>query len=245
VVRVLIAEDEEILLQSLQLKLQKFWPQAEIVALCRDGHSALQALEQLQPDVAFLDIQMGALSGIDVAFLTQQPCQLVFVTAYDQYAVKAFDKGAVDYLLKPYSDARLQQCISRLQQQLQLTQTIAVSEAPVQRLKLQTGYKIWLQPVDQIRYFRACGRYIEVVLADRTALLRQPMHLLLRQLDPALFWQIHRSLIINIAQLDHVRTGDAEQMWAYLHGVAEPLPVSRSFQHRFRQASPLSSDQAS
>ncbi len=234
-VRVLIAEDEEILLQSLQLKLQKFWPQAEIVALCRDGHSALQALEQLQPDVAFLDIQMGALSGIDVAFLTQQPCQLVFVTAYDQYAVKAFDKGAVDYLLKPYSDARLQQCISRLQQQLQLTQTSTASEAPVQRLKLQTGYKIWLQPVDQIRYFRACGRYIEVVLADRTALLRQPMHLLLRQLDPALFWKIHRSLIINVAQLDHVRTADAEQMWAYLHGVPEPLPVSRSFHHRFRQ----------
>ncbi|ALZ74663.1 LytTR family DNA-binding domain-containing protein [Rheinheimera sp. F8] len=241
-VRILIAEDEEILLQSLVLKLQKFWPAAEIVALCRDGHSALQALEQQQPDVAFLDIQMGALSGIDVAFLSAHACQLVFVTAYDQYAVKAFDKGAVDYLLKPYSDLRLQQCISRLQQQLQLSQTAPTPV--VQRLKLQTGHKIWLQPVQQILYFRACGRYIEVVLPDRTALLRQPMKQLVNQLDPTLFWQIHRSLIINIDQLDHVRSSDAEQLWAYLRGVAEPLPVSRSFQHRFRQTPLLSSDQA-
>lgn len=234
-VRIVLAEDEDILLQSLALKLKRLWPQADIVALCSDGESALEAMLAHQPEVAFLDIQMGQLSGIDVAHLMRHHCKLVLVTAYEQYAVDAFTTGVTDYLLKPYSDQRLLQCIHRLQQQLALPAATPAPTPSLSHLKLQSGYKVWLQPVADICCFRACGRYLEVVMPQRVALLRQSMKCLLAELDPADFWQIHRSLIINIHQLDYVWVQDPDQWWLKLKHCAEPLPISRSFQHLFRQ----------
>ena len=240
-VRLLIAEDEEILRLSLRKKLAKYWPDAELVAECSNGEEALAALEQLQPDVAFLDVQMGSLSGLDVACLTAHLCHLVFVTAYDQYAVKAFEAGAIDYLLKPYSDARLQQCISRLQQRLPQA-PIRLDRALLQptvgsylsQLKLQLGNKIWLQKTADILYFHASGRYVEVVTTEREFVVRTPLKELEKQLDPQLFWRIHRSTLINIQQLDHVKTLDSEQMQAWMKGGNKPLAISRSAQHLFK-----------
>lgn len=231
-VRIVLAEDEDILLRSLALKIQRLWPQAQIVAQCSDGESALEAMLTHQPDVAFLDIQMGQLSGLEVAQFMRNHCKLVLVTAYEQYAIPAFDTGVVDYLLKPYSDQRLLQCIQRLQQVLALPAPPPI--APIQRLKLQSGYKMWLQPVAEVSYFRACGRYLEVVTPQRVALLRQSMKCLLAELDPADFWQIHRSYIINVRQLVHVRMQDPDQWWAQLQHQPQPLPISRSYQHLFR-----------
>ncbi|CAM5226079.1 LytR/AlgR family response regulator transcription factor [Alishewanella longhuensis] len=242
-VSIIIAEDEEILRLSLRKKLNKFWPEAQIVAECCSGEEALAALEQLQPDIAFLDVQMGALSGIDVACCNLSPCELVFVTAYDQYAIKAFETGAIDYLLKPYSDARLQQCIARLQQRLSARQPAAVAipgdnastQLPyLDKLTLQLGNKIWLQQSKDILYFHANGRYVEVKTTEREFVVRTPLKELERLLDPAQFWRIHRSTIINITWLDFINTADSDQMLAWMKGCATPLNVSRSAQHLFK-----------
>jgi len=242
-VDIIIAEDEEILLHSLAHKLQKFWPQAKIQKLCVSGEEALAALDELKPQVAFLDIQMGKLTGIDVAFCTSQPCHFVFVTAYDQYAVKAFDAGAIDYLLKPYSDSRLLQCISKLQQKLcsaptgiehLFNQPQLPANFYLKRLKLQIGNRIWLQSVEEIIYFQASGRYVEVVTIERQFVVRMPLKNLLQQLDPELFWRIHRSIVININFLDHVKADDPDQLAALMKHVSKPLPVSRSSQHLFK-----------
>ncbi len=242
--KLLIAEDEEILRLSLAKKLQKYWPAATIVAQCCSGEEALAALEQHQPEVAFLDVQMGALSGLDVACLSSHRCHLVFVTAYDQYAVKAFETGALDYLLKPYSDARLQQCISRLQQRLEQAsppQALDPALFPstqsgkyLRQLTLQLGNKIWLQNTADILYFHASGRYVEVVTTEREFVVRTPLKELEKQLDPAIFWRIHRSTLINSQQLDHVKALDSEQMQAWMKGCSKPLAISRSAQHRFK-----------
>ncbi|OBP14503.1 hypothetical protein A5320_12095 [Rheinheimera sp. SA_1] len=242
-VNIIIAEDEEILLHSLAHKLQKFWPDAQIIRLCRSGEEALAALDELKPQVAFLDIQMGKLTGIDVAFCTGQPCHFVFVTAYDQYAVKAFDAGAIDYLLKPYSDSRLLQCISKLQEKLHrppigIEQLFSQPQLPanfyLKRLKLQIGNRIWLQSVDEVIYFQASGRYVEVVTTARQFVVRMALKNLLQQLDPEMFWRIHRSIVININFLDHVKADDPDQLSAMMKHISKPLPVSRSSQHLFK-----------
>lgn len=241
-VKLLIAEDEEILRLSLCKKLATLWPEAELVAACSNGEDALQAMEQLQPDIAFLDVQMGNLSGLDVACLSAHLCHLVFVTAYDQYAVKAFEAGAIDYLLKPYSDARLQQCIDRLQQRLHQAPVRLDAKlfhpagtAPyLSQLKLQLGNKIWLQKPEDILYFHASGRYVEVMTTEREFVVRTPLKELEKQLNPNMFWRIHRSTLINIQQLDHVKTLDSEQMQAWMKGCNQPLAISRSAQHLFK-----------
>lgn len=245
-VNVLIAEDEPILLNSLVAKIEKYWPQASIVSQCQSGEDALEAIMAYNVDVAFLDIQMGELSGIDVALRANKHCHFVFVTAYDQYAVTAFETGAIDYLLKPYSDTRLQDCINRVQQRLNLPPADISkvlnglqqeSRNFLKRLKIQIGNRIWLVPMHDVLYFQASGRYIKVVTAEREALLRMPLKTLMTQLDPDDFWQIHRSMTININYLDHVSTKDPEQLAVYLKGYATALPVSRSFQHLFRTTS--------
>ena len=242
-IRILIAEDEEILRISLENKLQKFWPQAEIVASVACGQEALEALNRLQPDIAFLDIQMGDLTGIEVVQQTTHSCHTVFITAYDKYAIQAFDTGAIDYLLKPYSDKRLQECIARLNERLSsvpvnlkqlLVNLNSTGESFLKRLKVQIGNKLWLLPVEDVICFKACGRYVKVHTRDREALVRMPLRSLCEQLDPELFWQVHRSTVINIEQLDHINTTDNEQMQAHLKHFTQPVAISRSFSHLFR-----------
>ena len=243
--KVLIADDENILRESLAKKLSQMWPDAQIVAQVASGEDALEALNQLQPQVAFLDIQMGELSGLDAAASAEVDCHFVFITAYDKYAVSAFEAGAVDYLLKPFSNERLQACVSRLQKRLQQRPTDLLTALRLlhksetgylRRLKVQIGARIWLVPVDEVICLKAAGRYVQVVTREREGLMRLPLKVLLAQLDPDVFWQIHRSIVINIEQLDHVRASDSEQYLAYMKGLDEALPVSRSAQHLFRLA---------
>jgi len=242
-VKILIAEDEEILRISLENKLKKFWPSAEIIASVACGQEALEALNHLKPDIAFLDIQMGDLTGIEVAQKTSHNCHTVFITAYDKYAIQAFETGAIDYLLKPYSDKRLQECISRLNERLSsvpinlkqlLIDVNSTGEPFLKRLKVQIGNKLWLLPVEKIICFKACGRYVKVHTSEREALVRMPLRNLCEQLDPDIFWQVHRSTVINIEQLDYVNTTDNEQMQAHLKDFIEPVAISRSFAHLFR-----------
>lgn len=242
---VIIADDEPILLDSLAHKLSRYWPQASVLARCLSGEDALEAMQSHPVQVAFLDIQMGGISGIDVALAANKGCHFVFITAFDHYAVSAFEAGAIDYLLKPYSDERLQACIARVQQRLhsipddisQVLQRLQhqAGHDYLKRLKVQIGNRIWLIAVEDILYLHASGRYVKVVTAEREALLRMPLKSLLSQLDPEYFWQIHRSIVINLRHLDHVNASEPEQLQVYIKGSNTALPVSRSAQHLFRQ----------
>jgi len=247
-INILVAEDEEILRVSLINKLVKYWPQTVSITSVSSGSEALKLLNELKPDIAFLDIQMGDISGIDVVKQTDHCCHVVFVTAYDKYAIQAFDAGAIDYLLKPYSDTRLKECIERVNVRLSsvplnlkqlLLNVNSTGEQYIKRLKIQIGNKIWLTPVEDILCLKASGRYVKVLTKEREALVRMPLKNLCEQLDPDIFWQVHRSTVMNIAHLDHVKNIDHEQIQAHMNNMKEPIAISRSFSHLFRN---LSSD---
>ena len=240
---VLVAEDEEILRVSLTNKLQKHWKQPISITAVASGSEALVTLNSLKPDIAFLDIQMGDMTGIEVIKQTNHCCHIVFVTAYDKYAIQAFDAGAIDYLLKPYSDTRLLECIERLNARLSsvpldlkelLLNVNNSGEQYLKRLKVQIGNKIWLVPTEDIICFKASGRYVKVLTHEREALVRMPLKNLCEQLNPDTFWQVHRSTVINIEHLDHVKNVDHEQIQAHMEHLKEPVPISRSFSHLFR-----------
>jgi DNA-binding LytR/AlgR family response regulator len=242
-VNILIAEDEEILRVSLINKLSKYWPQTVNITSVSSGSEALRVLNELKPDIAFLDIQMGDISGIDAVKQTDHCCHVVFVTAYDKYAIQAFDAGAIDYLLKPYSDARLKECIERVNVRLtsvhldlkQLLLNVNSSGGQyIKRLKMQIGNKIWLVPVENIICLKAFGRYVKVLTKEREALVRMPLKNLCEQLDPDIFWQVHRSTVMNITHLDYVKNIDHEQIQAHMENMKEPVTISRSFSHLFR-----------
>lgn len=242
-INILVAEDEEILRASLVQKLEKYWPQEVRVHSVSSGSEALKQLNLLKPDIAFLDIQMGDMTGMEVAVQTTHCCHIVFVTAYDQYAIDAFDAGAIDYLLKPYSDNRLKECIDRLEVRMsslpldlkQLLESAGKNEKKyLKRLKVQIGNKIWLIDVADIICFTANGRYVKVLTTEREALVRMPLKNLTEQLNPDIFWQIHRSNIINIDHLDYVKNVDHEQVQAHMKNMKEPIAVSRSYSHLFR-----------
>lgn len=240
---IIIADDEPILLESLAKKLAKYWPQANILATCQSGEEALEAIVNNQVHLAFLDIQMGDMTGIEVALKAGKHCHFVFITAFDRYAVSAFEAGAIDYLLKPFSDERLQNCIHRAQQRMQsvpadISQILhslqGETRSYLKRVKVQIGNRIWLITVDDILYLNAFGRYVKVITKDREALIRMPLKSLLTQLDPDHFWQIHRSIVINLNHLDHVNASEPEQLQVFIKGIKSALPVSRSAQHLFR-----------
>lgn len=242
-VNIVLAEDEEILRVGLQNKLTNYWPDAKIEAAVESGAEALSAIEQYKPDIAFLDIQMGDITGIQVSQRLQHQCHIVFVTAFNQYAIEAFDSGAIDYLLKPYSDDRLVKCIERLKLRLQnspldlqnlLRNFNPSGKAYLKRLKVQIGNKIWLTPVENIICLKANGRYVKVITREREGLIRMPLKSLLESLDGESFWQIHRSTIINIKHLDYVRNSEGEQMLAFMKHLSEPIQVSRAYSFQFR-----------
>jgi len=245
-INILVAEDEEILRVSLLAKLQKYWPKTVSITAVSSGSEALEVLNELKPEIAFLDIQMGDISGIEVVKQTNHCCHVVFVTAYDKYAIQAFDAGAIDYLLKPYSDVRLKECIARVNVRLSsvpldlkqlLINVNSSGDQYIKRLKIQIGNKIWLIPVGDIICLKASGRYIKVLTKEREALVRMPLKNLCEQLDPDFFWQVHRSTVMNISHLDHVKNIDHEQVQAHMKNMKEPVAISRSFSHLFRNVS--------
>lgn len=247
-----IAEDEALLRQALLDQLAHAWPQLQVIAACEDGACALEALAEHTPDVAFLDIRMPGLSGLDVAAAAAQVSprtQIVFVTAYDQYAIDAFERGAIDYLLKPICADRLAATVQRLQARVDNPDADALAALlerlgkslprdstvePLTWLTASAGQETRLILVDDVAYFRADNKYTSVVTADGEALLRTPIRDLLERLDPALFKQIHRSTIVNLKAIAGIVRDDSGRGTVRLKSRPETLTVSAPYMALFR-----------
>ncbi len=251
-VSAIIADDEKALREYLKRQLEKTWPELEILAEAENGWQALALISSEKPDIAFLDIRMPGLSGIDVAAKASGHCRIVFVTAYDQYAVDAFEKAAIDYLLKPVTTDRLEKTVSRLKTSLNtplptIRDISDILEAlrrsgqknhPAQYLNwIRAQYRdgIRLIPVDDICYFKASDKYTTVRTPDQEALIRKPITALVRELDPSIFWQIHRSTIVNVRCIDKVSRSMTGQRLLKLKQPSETLIISRTYAHLFKQ----------
>lgn len=241
--RVLIADDEPLLAADLVTRLARLAPWLEIVATVHNGTAALEAIAGLRPDMAFLDIRMPGLTGLDVA-RQAGGCAIVFVTAFDQYAVEAFEQAAVDYLLKPVSDERLLQTLTRLQdRRAPVTEALApllqriLQPAPerLRWIRASHGESLHLVDVGQVLYFQSDDKYTVVMTAEREYLIRTPLRELIEQLDPQQFWQIHRSTLVNVHAVQRVQRELTGRCTLHLRGRAETLTVSRAFAHLFRQ----------
>ena len=250
----IIAEDEALLRQSMRAALEQAWPQLQIAAECEDGASALEAIVEHRPDVAFLDIRMPGLTGLEVAAAAAEACpttQLVFVTAYDQYAIDAFERGAIDYLLKPIATDRLAATVQRVQARagsgqpgaaalVELLRQLDTKLAPPRRepplswITASTGRETRLVLLDDVVYFRADNKYTTVISADGEALLRTPIRELLEVLDPAVFKQIHRGTVVNMKAIAAVTRDDSGKGTLRLRGRPETLSVSQPFMTLFR-----------
>ncbi|MEO6749983.1 MAG: LytTR family DNA-binding domain-containing protein [Casimicrobiaceae bacterium] len=241
----LIAEDEPLLRRQLRDTLALLWPQLSIVAECEDGIEALHAVEQHAPQVAFLDIRMPGLSGLEVARQVSGRCHVVFITAFDEHAVAAFESGAVDYVLKPVEAARLATTVARLKERLhtpppdlrhllaQLARTPA--KGYLNWVQATVGTKLRLITIDEVICFQADAKYTRVLTRDTEALIRKPIKELAQELDPAVFWQVHRGTIVNIRCIDVVQRHDDGRMDVVLAGRSERFAVSQTYQHQFRQ----------
>jgi DNA-binding LytR/AlgR family response regulator len=243
----LIAEDEPLMRERLKEKLAQVWPELEIVAEASDGDEALALFDAHAPSIAFLDIRMPGRTGLDVAAAIGGDCHVVFITAYDQYALAAFEAGAVDYLLKPVEAERLAQTVDRVQRKLaappaDLSALLAELRGSVQRpsqrlrwIKAAVGKQVKLIAVGDVIYFQSDAKYTRVVLAQSEALIRTPLKDLLQDLDPDKFWQVHRSTVVNLDQVAGVLREDAERQFVLLKNRSERLPISRQFTHLFKQ----------
>ena len=247
----IVAEDEPTLRGQLVEQLGQLWPELAIVGEAADGVQALRLLDEHRPDVMFLDIQMPGATGLEVARQASGRCHVVFVTAYDQHAVAAFDQGAVDYVLKPVSAARLFTAVSRLKQRLgspparldvALNGLVSFggASAPATKQYLRwinasVGQNLKLITVDEVSYFQADNKYTRVVTAEGEALIRKPLKELVEELDPNQFWQIHRSTLVNAASIAGVTRDFRGRMLVKLKSRQETLLVSDSYTHRFRQ----------
>ncbi|MBF6022957.1 LytR/AlgR family response regulator transcription factor [Lysobacter niastensis] len=248
-----VAEDEALLRQALIDQLRAAWPELQIVAECEDGASALEALAEHQPQVAFLDIRMPGLTGLEVAAAAAEATpstQIVFVTAYDQYAIDAFERGAVDYLLKPIAPQRLAATVQRLKARTGNNDAAALaalleklgarpsqaaaSPPPLTWITASAGRETRLILVDEVAYFRADNKYTTVVTAEGEALLRTPIRELLSMLDPATFKQIHRSTIVNLKAIAGIVRDDSGRGTVRLKSRPETLTVSAPFMTLFR-----------
>ncbi|MFZ6843237.1 LytR/AlgR family response regulator transcription factor [Undibacterium sp. RuTC16W] len=253
-----VAEDEDLLRLSLLESLEEVWPDLKIIAVCDDGGSALEAIAMHQPDIAFLDIRMPGLSGLEVAeamTMISPKTQIVFVTAYNQYAIDAFEKGAVDYLLKPITNERLLSTAKRLQtraingnysvtndsatmttliKQLSSSLSNPARPEPLVWITASAGTETRLIMIDDVAYFQADNKYTVVMTAQGEALLRKPIKELLDLLDPAIFKQIHRSTIVNIKAIASITREDTGKGIIKLKTRPETLSVSQPFMIIFR-----------
>ena len=245
----IIAEDEPTQREELSRLLHSHWPGLSILASCEDGLVAMEAIHTLTPQVAFLDIRMPGVSGIEVARAASGRTHVVFVTAYDEYAVTAFETGAADYLLKPVTAERLAQTISRVQQRLtahspqDLTRLLSLldtqtrTQQSARQLKWITaslGDTVKMFAIDDILFFQAQDKYVRVVTAADEAVIRTPLKELIIQLDPEVFWQIHRSTIVRASAIDRVQKDSLGHYHARIKGTTEQLPISSAFHSRFR-----------
>ena len=254
----LIADDEPLLRDALRRQLAKAWPELEIVAEARNGREAVRLFDECHPDICFLDVHMPGLSGVDAANYIGRRAHLVFVTAYDHYAVQAFAQGALDYLLKPVEPPRLAETVARLKERLessrpainteQLLQQLSVQLAtlrdggktePLRWIRAQSGKTVHLIATEDVDFFRSDAKYTLVAWRDggtaAEAVVRIPLKDLLEQLDSGQFVQVHRSVVVNLRAISHVRRHDNETAEIHLKGRRDVLPVSRNYVHLFRQ----------
>jgi DNA-binding LytR/AlgR family response regulator len=252
----LIADDEPLLRDALTHQLGQVWPELDVVAQARNGREAIKHFEVLRPDVCFLDVHMPGVSGVEAAHHIGRRAHLVFVTAYDHYAVQAFAEGVLDYLVKPVERARLAETVARLKDRLQAAQPALNTEALLQQLaaqlqrgaapaplrwiRAQVGQTLRLIPVDDIDYLRSDTKYTLIAWRGDAgqpgeAVVRMALKDLVAQLDPAQFAQVHRSVVVNLRAISHVMRGDNETASIHLKGSKQVLPISRSYLHLFRQ----------
>jgi DNA-binding LytR/AlgR family response regulator len=243
----IIAEDEPLLRRELNDALALVWPELAIVAEAQDGAQAIHALDVHAPDVLFLDIQMPGMTGLDVARVASGRCHVVFVTAYDQYAVEAFERGAVDYVMKPFEPARLALAVARLRERIAsapanldgLLAALAERDQSKRRqlrwITVAHGRSVRLIPVNDICYFQADNKYTYVVTAAAQSLINKTIKELLDALDPEVFLQIHRGTIVNINAIAAVHRDLRGRLEVELKQRAEALQVSASYAHLFRQ----------
>ena len=235
----LIADDEPLLRKSLQRMLAEAWPELEVVAQARNGREAVALFEAQQPDICFLDVHMPGLSGIEAARLMGGRAHLVFVTAFDQYAVKAFEHRALDYLVKPVEPERLADTVTRLKSRLGEPVTAPGAEA-LRCIRVSVGQSLRLVWVDEIDFLRSDEKYTLIAWRGEDgkpaeALIRTPLKEIVEQLDAAHFVQVHRSVVVNLRSVSQVMRGENETANIHLKGRPEVLPVSRSYLHLFRQ----------
>jgi len=243
----LIAEDEPLLRAELREALTKLWPQLSICGEAEDGSAALKMLETTDPRILFLDIHMPGLSGLEIARHASGRCLVVFVTAYDEHAIAAFEQGAADYVMKPLTTERLALTVARLRERLSHSPPAIsnVVEELLARLRPPQGYLRWvrasvgpeirLAAVEEILYFKSDSKYTVAVTRETELPIRKPIRELLAELDPQQFWQIHRSTIVSVAAIASVRHGLDGRLYVRLRERNESLRVSQPFAARFRQ----------
>jgi DNA-binding LytR/AlgR family response regulator len=245
----IIADDERLMRDQLKLRLSQVWPELQIVGEAKNGEEAIELVNQHQPNFTFLDIRMPGKTGLDAAQAIGTKSHIVFVTAYNQYAVEAFERGAIDYVMKPAELERLRLTCERLKTRLtgapqdmgdiliQLADKIGLTPKPkyLQWIQASIGQDLRLIPVEDILFFRSDEKYTCVQTKVYEALIRKPVRDLAEELDPALFWQIHRSTLVNVKAIDGVTRDLRGRHLVMVKGHTEKLEVSRSFIHLFKQ----------
>lgn len=250
----IIAEDEPLLARVLAQQLSEHWPSARCLGMAANGAEALKLAAEFSPDVAFLDVRMPQLDGLEAArqlCLREHPPLIVFVTAYDAYALDAFEAAAIDYLLKPVEIPRLAKCIERLTGQLgrgsgdvtadeMATRIAALLGNAPRRDKLRfvragAGTTVKLIPVNEVLWFEAEDKYITVATREGDSIIRMPLRELLEQLDGDIFWQIHRGTVVNSAHIAHAKRDELGHLTLTLKGRKDEIAVSRQFSHLFKQ----------
>ncbi|KGF79755.1 transcriptional regulator [Massilia sp. JS1662] len=254
----IIADDERLMRDLLRTRLSQVWPDLDIIGEAKNGDEAVQLVDELKPDLTFLDIRMPGKTGMEAARDIGDASQVVFVTAYDQYAVEAFERGAIDYVLKPPEPERLKITVERLKERLatpaqaatasvnvsdtvtamlsQLAEKIAAPKPKyLQWIQASIGQDLRMIPVEEILFFRSDEKYTCVQTEKFEALIRKPVRDLAEELDPSLFWQIHRATLVNVNAIEGVTRDIRGRHLVLIKGRPEKLEVSRSFLHLFKQ----------
>jgi DNA-binding LytR/AlgR family response regulator len=247
----IIADDERLMRDQLRLRLGQVWPELDIVGEAKNGDEAIELVDQLKPDFTFLDIRMPGKTGMEAAQVIGNKSHIIFVTAYDVHAVEAFERGAVDYVLKPSEPERLKITVERLKIHLnkpvadmnssvtamlsQLAEKIVAKPTYLQWIQASIGQDLRMIPVEEILFFRSDEKYTSVQTAKYEALIRKPVRDLAEELDPALFWQIHRATLVNVNAIEGVTRDLRGRHLVLIKGKTDKLEVSRSFLHLFKQ----------
>jgi DNA-binding LytR/AlgR family response regulator len=256
-IRAVIADDERLMREQLRARLAEVWPELEIVAEAKNGREAVEAVATHRPDLAFLDIRMPGMTGVEAAREIGDACHIVFITAYSEYAVEAFEQGAVDYVLKPADSERLAVTVARLKKRLgakpadlgALLEKLAASldlpaDAPrsalrkepyLQWIQASMGQQIRMIPVAEVLFFTSDEKYTRVQTETYEALIRKPIKELVEELDPEHFWQIHRATIVNVKAIAGITRDLRGRQLVQLKNYPQKLEVSRNFTHLFKQ----------